>query len=231
MSSTIKQEAYQTIREKLISGEYPPGSRLSDDSIAREIGVSRSPVREAINQFVSEGLVEYRPRCGTYVKTLGADELDDLWGVRIALESFAACEAADFASSDDIEGLTSLNGEILELARSCRNLPGQIANNDLKGEFLALDSEFHLQILRAAGNQHLLKTVQDCRMMTYIFGSKHATAYATADILLKSQRDHELIIKAIQNSDRDNAREWTANHIRAARARVVGERESRREAQ
>ena len=221
MSSTIKQAAYRTIREKLVSGEYPPGSRLSDDSIAREIGVSRSPVREAINQFVSEGLVEYRPRCGTYVKSLSQRELDDLWGVRIALESFAAVDAIDSATRDDVESLVALNNELLEVARACRELPNQIASDNLKGEFLRIDSEFHLQMLRAAGNQHLLKIALDCRLMTYIFGSRHAVLQITADMLFQSQRDHELILKAIRNSDRDNAREWMANHIRSARSRVM----------
>jgi DNA-binding GntR family transcriptional regulator len=221
MSSTLKQTAYKTIRSKLISGEYPPGSRLSDDSIAREIGVSRSPVREAINQFVSEGLVEYRPRCGTYVKTLSVEELDDLWGVRIALESFAAVEAVDSATERDIEGLTSVNAEILQLARTCRGPSEPLASRELKEEFLKLDSEFHVRMLRATGNQRLLKIVEDCRLMTFIFGSAHLRLNISAEMIVQCQRDHDLIVKAIRSADRDNAREWTANHIRAARARVI----------
>ena len=221
MTATLKETAYQTIRDRLISGKYPPGSRISDDLIAREIGISRSPVREAINQFVSEGLVEYRPRCGTYVKVLSLEELDELWGVRLALESFAAMEAADVATSEDIEQLAELNKEIRQLGLRCRDLPGQVADEALKEEFMQLDSSFHMKILASAGNQLLLRNVQDCRMMTHVFGSHHSSIYITSSMLLESHRDHDLILKAIRNSDRDNAREWTAQHIRSARARVI----------
>lgn len=221
MSLTLKETAYQTIREKLISGEYPPGSRISDDLIAREIGVSRSPVREAINQFVSEGLAEYRPRCGTYVRTLSTKELDDLWGVRIALESYAAMEAADNATEEQVRELIAVNDEILELVQTCRELPDQLADDELKKQFMALDSKFHLQLLNSAKNEHLLKTALDCRLMTHIFGTDHARLQIDASMLMKCHRDHVLIVKAIQNSDRDNAREWTVGHIRSAHERVL----------
>jgi len=221
MAHTLKEAAYETIRGKLISGEYAPGSRLSDDSIAREIGISRSPVREAINQFVSEGFVEYRPRCGTYVRSLSWQEFSDLWGVRMALESHAAMEAVDCATRDDIEELDSLNGEILQLARCCRELSDHVADAALKKRFLHLDSEFHLGILAAAGNRRLMKIVQDCRLMALLFGRHHSRLRITADLLMLCHRDHALIVKAIQNSDRDNAREWTVSHIRAARDRAM----------
>lgn len=225
MSATLKETAYQTIREKLIAGHFPPGSRLSDDSIAREIGISRSPVREAINQFVSEGLVEYRPRCGTYVRQLTLKEVDDLWGVRIAMECFAVVEAVDRLSEESLQILKELNGELLDCVRECRKCPGQLADDDLKQRFLQTDSMFHLEILKAAGNDRVLKIVEDCRLIMFIFGATHSSLRVTADMMLQSQRDHDLIIKAIENLDHDNAREWVGNHIRTTRARVMAQLE------
>jgi DNA-binding GntR family transcriptional regulator len=221
MSVTLKESAYHTIRKRLISGEFAPGSRLSDDSIAREIGISRSPVREAINQFVSEGLVEYRPRCGTFVKSFSKEEMSELWDVRIAMECYAASESIDQISSDELIQLAEINQEILELVKECRELPNQIADLELKSRFLQFDSAYHLTILKSTGNSRILKNVQDCRLMTSIFGPTHSALIVTSGMLLKSHQEHELIIKAISNSDRNNARDLTANHIKGARDRVL----------
>ncbi|QDU82033.1 putative HTH-type transcriptional regulator YdfH [Polystyrenella longa] len=225
MSATLKETAYQTIREKLISGHFPPGSRLSDDSIAREIGISRSPVREAINQFVSEGLVEYRPRCGTYVRKPTLKELDDLWGVRVAMESFAVVEAVDRLTEASLQLMKEFNSELLVVVRDCRRLPNQLANEELKQRFLQTDSCFHLEILNSAGNDRVLKIVQECRLMMFIFGATHSAVRVTADMMLQSQREHDLIIKAIENLDHNNAREWVGTHIRTTRARVMAQLE------
>ena len=225
MSATLKETAYQTIREKLIAGHFPPGSRLSDDLIAREIGISRSPVREAINQFVSEGLVEYRPRCGTYVRQLSFKELEDLWGVRAAMETYAVVEAVDRLSETSLQLMKELNADLLETVRECRKRPGQLADEELKQQFLQTDSLFHLEILKSAGNERVLKIVEDCRLLMFIFGATHSAVRVTADMMLQSQREHELIIKAIENLDHDNAREWVGNHIRKTRARVMAQLE------
>ena len=102
---TLKQHAYEVIRTKILSGVLKPGSRLSDELLARELGISRSPVREAISQLASEGMVDYRPRTGAYVKGPDRCELEELYEIREPLERYAARKAAAGISPEGIARL------------------------------------------------------------------------------------------------------------------------------
>src|SRR5580704_7630282 len=113
MPPTLKQHAYKLIRKRLLSGSLPPGGRLSDDALAKELGISRSPVREAISQLTSEGLVEYRPRSGAYVRVPEPRELAEWYETRIALEGFAVMRAAERITEPQLSELAQLSDEML----------------------------------------------------------------------------------------------------------------------
>jgi len=211
---TLKQHAYQWIRTKLVSGDMPAGCRLSDDALAKEIGISRSPVREAISQLASEGLVECRPRCGAFVKVPSREELEELYEVRIALESFAAGKAAMFAGDDEIAELERLHQELLATVNACRRRPGKVADRALTDRFLAGDMKFHLQILRAGGNKRLCSLVDDCRIFIQVFG--HVPIEHDARLMEDSAQQHASILAAIHRRDSQAARDLTMSHIAMA---------------
>src|SRR5690606_31788629 len=108
MNTTQKQRAYQFLREKLIAGELNPGSRLSDLALAKEIGMSRTPVREAINQLASEDLVELVPHNGAFVKVPDEREVEELYDLRQLLETFAVERAAAQIGAENLQRLESL---------------------------------------------------------------------------------------------------------------------------
>ncbi len=151
MPLTLKQHAYQVILDKLMAGSLAPGVRLSDDALARELGISRSPIREAISQLSTEGLVEYRPRSGAYVKALSRREYEELYDIREALEGHAAAKAAERISGADLGELTELVAAMRAIACECRDAAPGTAGAELTERFLSNDLRFHLAILRAPG--------------------------------------------------------------------------------
>ena len=219
MTLTLKQHAYQVIREKLLNGEFDPGGRLSDDALARELGISRSPVREAISQLSTEGLVTHRPRSGAYVREPTPDELRELYEIREALEAKAAGMAAERMDENQVAELQQLCDQMRKLAVRCRKRKDRIADASLTDQFLANDLEFHLAILRGAQNQRMLQMVHDFKLMTRVFGN--VSVVHNLEIIARSYRHHVTVLKAIRSRDSAAAMEWMTRHISIAREYVL----------
>src|SRR5271169_1260355 len=105
MLTNLKIHAYEHIRKRLLSGDLAPGASLSPALLAKEIGISHTPVREAISQLESEGLVERLPRLGARVRLIDRRELEELFELRETLEADAAAWAAERISEEQIVAL------------------------------------------------------------------------------------------------------------------------------
>src|SRR4051794_8529863 len=105
---SLRERAYRHIQRKILAGEIPSGGKVSEQSIAEELGISRTPVRSAIHELETEGLLEQVPRYGTIVRQADRRDIVELFDLRMALESFAAEIAADAISSEDLGTLGSL---------------------------------------------------------------------------------------------------------------------------
>jgi DNA-binding GntR family transcriptional regulator len=219
MPPTLKQHAYKLIRKRLLAGSIPPGGRLSDDALAKELGISRSPVREAITQLTSEGLIEYRPRSGAYVRVPEAREVEEWYETRAALEGCAAMRAAVRIGEAQLAELRRLLDEMVALIRTCRQQPGKVADTQLRERFLDLDLAFHMLILRASGNRWILKLVEDCRLMTTVFGHVHIDH--DLRLLSRTHLGHARILRALAKRDPQQARRLMEAHIHAARQAVL----------
>ena len=216
---TLKQHAYTLIRERLEGGAFAAGCRLSDDALAKEIGISRGPIREAISQLISEGLVEHQPRRGVFVKTPSAREMEELYEVRMALESFAAAKTAMFATEEQIGDLERLHQDVLATVQQCRNRPGQVADRELTDCFLASDLQFHLRILRLADNKRLLDVVEDCKILIRVFA--HMPVEHDLRLMADSVQQHASILSAIRRHDDRAASDLMMNHIKMASKLVL----------
>jgi DNA-binding GntR family transcriptional regulator len=219
MHMTLKQHAYMVIREKLISGTIHSGERLSDDAFAKELGISRSPVREAISQLVSEGLVDYRPRSGAYVRIPAYDELAELYEARLALEPFAAAKATERIRPDELTALQQICREVTEIVDACRDCPGHVADKPLTERFLSLDHEFHKMILAAAGNKRMMRMVEDCKMMVRVFG--HVPVVHDLPLIEDTAIQHGRILHAIERGDAESAAKQMREHIEFAQTIVL----------
>jgi DNA-binding GntR family transcriptional regulator len=207
-----KEAAYQQIRSRLLSGAFSPGARLSHRALAKELGVSFIPVREALGQLASEGLVEHRPQIGTFVTELSREELAEIFDLREALECHVVGRVAGQLSAAD---LAAMQREI-ERQRAIveEMIHGQQLtwNEDQQERWRQSDAGFHLVLLRAAGNCRLLKAVADLRVMVHSFGYRQRGR--TRESMERIIADHVSILEVLARGDGVAAREVMARHLR-----------------
>lgn len=212
MSASHAQKAYRHIRRKLLDGSVPPGSRLSYGTIGKEIGISATPVREAVGQLASEGFVELIPQLGAVVRELTREEAIELYELREALESFAAARAAERISERQSEELARNLEKSSALVEQVRSSGESSADRAVAKEFHGLDLAFHMTIIEASRNRRMLKVVGDSHILTRIFqADRHEFQLS---ILETTQDEHEAIAAAITSRNSSEAHDAMQRHIR-----------------
>jgi DNA-binding GntR family transcriptional regulator len=186
------------------AGTLRPGERLIEVEIAERLGISRTPVREAIRQLESDGLVSHLPRAGSVVRTLEYAEIAELYEMRAVLEGTAARFAARAASEIEITELDAINAEM-------RAAP------DTRALFDA-NRQFHSVLLNAARNRFLVRAVEAVQKTLLILGPSTLEESARAD---EAIREHEKIVAALRARNADAAEAAMRRHIEEAhRARL-----------
>ncbi len=212
MPENQSQRAYAHIRSKLLEGLVAPGSRLSYGPIGREIGVSATPVREAVGQLASEGFVELVPQLGAIVRDLTRDEAVELYDLREALESYAAERLAGRHGESDLAVLEMNLANSSKLVGRVRASGRPAATAAVAKQFRALDLGFHMSLIEASGNRRMLKVVGDSHILSRIFqADRHRF---TLEILQATQSEHEEILAAIRSRQPAAARDAMRRHIR-----------------
>ena len=190
------------LRRLVVTGELAPGARLVEDRLAAQLGVSRNPVREALQTLASEGFVELLPRRGAMVAQITADQAEELFDVRMALESLAARLAARNASPAAVAELTA----VLHRARSAT----EAGDYDL---LASCNTAFHELVVAASGNEYLsLLVAPMARRVQWVF---RASAASRAP---HSWAEHEGLMQAIADGDEERAALLAGAHVAAARA-------------
>ena len=227
MPPTRKQLALRYLRRKLERGELPPGSRLSDAALAKEMGISRTPVREAIQTLVAEGVARSAPHAGVFVRQLTRDDVRELYELREALEGFAAARIAARADSAANAANAANAGEAIEALRaSCRTLRElEAAAKAAGGRLLSADDTlrqreadlaFHRALIRGADNGRIARTVQDSALLTHLFATMPARM--EVKVLRAARANHVKVLRAIERGDPDAARAAMAAHIQSGLA-------------
>jgi DNA-binding GntR family transcriptional regulator len=146
---TLKDEIFDVLNKRIIAGKYAPGEWLRQEEIASQLGVSQTPVREALDLLVSAGLAERVPYTGVHVAQLSIDEIIDSYGMRLMLEPAATRWAATLIQQDQVDGLY----RILDEMKSHETL------NDMSTQ-RQLSREFHLSIVNASHNALMVRVYQ-----------------------------------------------------------------------
>ncbi len=211
MSVNQSQKAYRHIRKKLLDGSVPPGSRLSYGTIGKEIGISATPVREAVGQLASEGFVELVPQLGAVVRELTREEAIELYELREAMESYAAARAAERISDRLLGDLQSNLATSEELVERVRKSGKDTASSAVAKKFHELDLSFHMTIIEASRNRRMLKVVGDSHILTRIFqADRHEFKLSILDI---TQAEHVNIADAIASKNSEAASAAMQRHI------------------
>lgn len=199
------QDAYQRLIADIRAGVLRPGGRLTETEIARRFGISRTPVREAIRQLESDGLVVHHARVGAVVRALDYAEITELYEMRAVLEATAARFAARAASEVEIAELEAINAE---MAGATADIP----------QLFELNRQFHSVLLNAARNRFLVKSVETVQKTLLILGPSTMEEGGRAAEALD---EHAAVLDAIRARDEAAAEMAMRRHIEAAhRARL-----------
>jgi DNA-binding GntR family transcriptional regulator len=207
-SDTLRQQARRAIRARVVAGEIPAGQIYSVAHLASQLGVSTTPVREALLDLANEGLIEIVRNRGFQVVELSDSDLDELFELRLMLEVPAVARLAGRLGPM----------EIAELRRYEEEIEGYAARGDWVN-FLETDRRFHLRLLEAFGNRRLVETVGRLRDQTRLYG---IPALARARALGQSALEHRFILDAIEQGDSAEAATCVRRHLEHTRGIWVG---------
>jgi DNA-binding GntR family transcriptional regulator len=218
-SVSLAQKAYDHLQEGVLSGRLRSGTVISEAGLAKELGISRTPVGEAIRQLVREGLVEQVPRYGTIVRSIDRQELIDLYEMREALESFAAAKAAQIITEPMLARLQQYVDVMEKIGEELRDAGTVELDEPSLRRFLAADMAFHMLIIEASGNRRMIEVVKNMRTVSRIFRMRRAPHQLP--VVHKAYEFHRLILDALRARDPEAARRHMSDHIAAGKRETL----------
>ncbi len=203
LARTASAAAADLIRQAVIDGRVSPGQRLKEEDLAQQLGISRTPIREALLVLQTEGLLEATPNRGATVRAYDATELEEMYDLRAVLESHAARRAATRVTAAQLE----------ELRASCDRFAQLLADDDLPA-LVAENNLFHDTILQAAGSERLAGMVRQVVALPLVYKSYvwYSPAQASASL-----HTHRQLVTALEQGDGARAELVMREHVFEAR--------------
>jgi DNA-binding GntR family transcriptional regulator len=201
--------ATELIREAIVDGRLEPGHRLKEEELARELGISRTPIREALLMLQAEGLVDAVPNRGAMVRVHTAEDLDDLYQLRALLEGYAARRAATRISEEQLD----------ELRASCERFDALDPDRELR-ELVRENMVFHSAILEIAGSGRLEAMVRRVIELPLVYKSY---IWYSPDQKRISGHYHRQIVTALGGRDSERAELIMKEHVFEARDLLVAQ--------
>ncbi|RDY22998.1 GntR family transcriptional regulator [Romboutsia maritimum] len=198
----LRDVVFENLREAILEGKLRPGQRLMEVQLAEQLGVSRTPVREAIRKLELEGLVVMLPRKGAYVANMSLKDIIDVLEVRASLEGLSASLAAERISEEGIEELKRISEEF--------NTSTIEADIDT---LLKKDVEFHECIFKATNNKKLHQLINTLWEQVYRFRVTYISDYDSSVSIIE---EHKNILDAIISGDSELAQKYATEHIEKA---------------
>ena len=192
---TLRSNIKDYIRYKIMDGSYRPGDRIVETKLARELGVSQAPVREAILELSAFGLLEERPYSGTFVRAMSQEEIIDIFSTRAFIEEHATKRAAYRATDEQLEKLARIVSEM---------------RDDLNmDDFIRLDMDFHEYIMTMAGSSSMKRAWSVLRMSEWTYISAKTTSRSLNELI----QQHKTIFEHLKNKDASSAGAYMYLHI------------------
>ena len=195
----LRDVVFYTLRQAILKGELKPGERLMEMQLANQLGVSRTPIREAIRKLELEGLVLMIPRRGAVVAKITEKDLRDVLEVRTSLEKLAielACQRMPDETIPDLRQALEAFKEALK-------------KEDLTAQ-AEKDEQFHDVIFKSTGNQRLIQMLNNLREQMYRYRLEYLNDSSAHERLVE---EHEAIIQALSVKDKEKAADIIARHI------------------
>ncbi len=205
-AGTTAHQAYQYIKARVISGSFAPGMRLTEEQLAREIGASRTPVREAMRLLMSDGFLLFKPNVGTFVRSWTPQEIGEIFDLRIVLEAEITRLAGLHIADADIDRLRAIQDQL--------EAHGANLSFEQLSDINRLNREFHRVIADASRNSRLVTMLTNSIEMPIV---QQTFRRYTPMQMQRSFHHHRELIDAFAARDPDWARDVMSCHIHAAR--------------
>lgn len=203
----LREVIFNSLREAIIVGELKPGERLMEVQLAEKMGVSRTPVREAIRKLELEGLVTMIPRKGAHVADLSVKDIMDVLEVRASLDGLATALSAERITDEEIKELKNVHNQFISYAEK-DNLQGSIKK----------DVEFHDVIYRSSRNEKLIQITNNLREQVQRFRVIYLKEHSIYREIIK---EHMEIYDAIIKKDVESAHKLAQRHIKNQQEAIV----------
>lgn len=195
----LRNVVFNTLRDAILRGDLQPGERLMEIHLAKKLGVSRTPVREAISMLEQEGLAVTYPRRGAQVAKMTVKDLDDVLEIREVLDTLAASLACRNMNSDDISNL----------AAACADFEKATRGNDIR-EVVRTDEAFHNVIYEASNNPRLRAILLNLKGQMYRFRFEYVKDKSNYPFLIKEHKD---ILEALKTRNEEEVIKHTKKHL------------------
>ncbi len=199
-SQSSGEAAYAALVSALRGGAFEPGDRLREEDVAERLGLSRTPVREALRRLENDGIVEHRPRIGAVIRSLSHTEVVELYEMRMVLERTAAEMAAKHGSVAEFDALDDLNDQIE-------------AERDAPAIGAAINQDFHRGLYLAGRNRFLMEAARALNNSLLLLGPTTYTDTARIDVVVRQHRD---IVAALREGDAEAAGAAAEAHLQTS---------------
>ncbi len=204
---SLSEVVYEMIKQRLLSHELEPGTKLREEDLADQLGVSRTPVREAINKLEREGLVEIIPRYGTFVANISSKDVEEIYQIREALECLAMRLALPRFRKD----------KLLELARIHKECKVPLEKGDFD-PFIKVDTTFHDLLVKLSKNKRLIRLMSNLNNQIRL---GRLESFSVPGRAKKSLNEHERIIEAMLKGNAEEAEDFLRQHSRNAKDNIL----------
>lgn len=203
----LRDVVFHTLRRGIMQGDLKPGERLMEIKLANRLGVSRTPIREAIRMLELEGLVVMIPRKGAQVAEITEKDLKDVLEVRMGLEELAVKFACQRITEEQLDNLY----------HASRKFEEAVKREDLT-ELAQADVDFHDLIYKATGNERLVQLLNNIREQMYRYRVEYLKDEEIRGSLV---REHDTLLEKLRKRDLEGAKQVTQSHIERQQAYIL----------
>lgn len=210
-TTRLADSVYNLLRERILSGSFPPGDKLNVDALARQLGTSHTPVKVALAKLATEGIVQIQPRRGTYVARVAEQEIGEVLAIRRALELLAAETIVEHITEQDI----------VELEKIVRQIE-QAADVDTHAK---KNAEFHRRLVELSGNRTLAELYNQLHAHIHI-ALIHARSTTWRARSSPERIEHRAILDALKRRDADALQTTIRQHLSRSRTSLLADIQS-----